>query len=354
MLEAIRREILAFAPPEHIANDNRVETLYLGGGTPSLLNSGELDGLLHTVNNRFELLPDAEITLEANPDDITPEKLESWKQSGINRLSIGIQSFRNEDLYWMNRAHNATQALQSIEWAYAAGFENLNIDLIFGTPTLPDDAWLQNLEQATQSGVTHVSCYALTVEENTALHHFIKKGKVPLPPEERQARQFELLMDWANRSGWEHYEISNLCLPGRRSRHNSNYWTGRPYFGFGPSAHSFDGIATRWMSVANNSLYIETWDRPEGDKYIYERLSKEQRVNEQIMTGLRRTEGIIADPLTATVQGVPLSAKQQQAFFRQLDTFETDGLCLRNGNQITLSPRGRLYADHVAAGLFVD
>ena len=355
LLEAMKMEIGRFNLPSTPPNGETVETLYFGGGTPSILLPGELDALLNEVHKKFSLADDVEITLEANPDDISAEKLATWKQMGINRLSIGIQSFREEDLLWMNRAHNAQQAYKCIELADAAGFDNLNIDLIYGTPTLPDEAWLANLEQAEKMGITHLSCYALTVEENTALHHFIKKGKVPLPPEEKQARHFEMLMDWANQWGWDHYEISNLCKPGHRSRHNSNYWTGKPYFGFGPSAHSFDGNLERWHGIANNARYIESWMNNAGECYEFEHLTNEQQLNEKIMTGLRRLEGINTNAIDGKVEEIQLSPRQQKAFFSQLSSFVADGLCLETGNQtITLTAKGRLYADHVAAGLFVE
>jgi oxygen-independent coproporphyrinogen-3 oxidase len=353
LLDALKKEIGSFTIPAALSNDDRVETLYIGGGTPSILTAGELGGLLEKVQGRFLLADDAEITLEANPDDITAKKLESWKQMGVNRLSIGIQSFRGEDLEWMNRAHNAGQAYRCIELAYAAGFANLNIDLIFGTPTLHHAAWLANLEQAKRMGITHLSCYALTVEENTALHHFIKKGKVPMPPEEKQARQFEMLMDWADQSGWEHYEISNLCKPGHRSRHNSNYWTGRPYFGFGPSAHSFDGNLTRWNGIANNAIYIKDWLEGNGTPYLSEKLTLRQRFNEKIMTGLRQKEGISFPSESGSLQGLSLSEKEMQNFLRTIDDFLSQGLLVKEKENICLSRRGKLFADHIAASLFL-
>lgn len=352
LLQALQVEIGSFQPPSHLSDKDPVETVYLGGGTPSLLTLAELEGILNGIRNRFSVSQHAEITLEANPDDISAPLLEGWKDLGINRLSIGIQSFREEDLVWMNRAHNAAQAFGCIELAAAAGFDNLNIDLIFGTPTLPDEAWQQNLAQAKNLGITHLSCYALTVEENTALHHFIKKGKVPLPPEEKQARQFEMLMDWAEISGWEHYEISNLCQPGHRSRHNSNYWTGIPYFGFGPAAHSFNGQNTRWMGVANNARYIDAWLKQEGNAYETEVLTTVQMLNERLMTGLRRSEGVITDPASGIVAGISLTPPQQKAFHITLEGFVRDGLCKFDNGLLTLTQKGRLYADHVAAGLF--
>jgi oxygen-independent coproporphyrinogen-3 oxidase len=202
-------------------------------------------------------------------------------------------------------------------------------------------------------GITHLSCYALTVEENTALHHFIKKGKVPLPPEEKQARQFEMLMDWADQSGWEHYEISNICQPGHHSRHNSNYWTGNPYFGFGPSAHSFDGNLERWHGIANNAIYIMDWLEGVQTPYLAEKLTPAQRFNEKIMTGLRKKEGISFSPSSGTVLGISLSEKELKNFLKTMDSFLSQGLLLKEKDNISLTRKGKLFADHIAASFFL-
>lgn len=352
-LEALHKEIAydsLFAKTQEI---NEIETLYIGGGTPSLLTQPELRHLIEKINKHYKLKKKAEITLEANPDDITAENLIGWKQSGINRLSIGIQSFRSNDLLWMNRAHNEKQAHTSIELADNAGFNNLNIDLIYGTPTLPDEAWLDNLEKTRELGITHLSCYALTVEENTALFHFIKKGKVPPPPEERQVRQFEMLTDWALANGWEHYEISNLCQPGYRSRHNSNYWNGSPYRGFGPSAHSFDGKNIRFMGIANNRKYIEAWLEKKGSAYETEVLNEKERLNEKIMTGLRRMEGISINQEKMLVANHILTENNWNHFIETVHKFDHEGYLKQNNNKITLTGKGMLYADYIASELFI-
>ena len=243
-----RRDYIGTAP---------VETVYFGGGTPSLLTEEELQQIMGRIRELFPLTPDAEITLEANPDDITTSgKLKAWKQAGINRLSIGIQSFWEEDLRWMNRAHDATQAANSIRMAQDEGLDNISVDLIYGGPTLPDDHWEKNVTQAIASGIPHLSCYALTVEPRTALDKMIhQKKKAAVNPDD-QARQFLLLMRWLGAAGYEHYEISNFALSGHRSRHNSSYWQGTPYLGLGPSAHSYNGSSRQW-NVANNTQYID-------------------------------------------------------------------------------------------------
>lgn len=352
-LKALHREIAAQQFPVPLERPLTISTLYIGGGTPSLLSYDELYQLVQQVKNNYPFESGMEITLEANPDDINSEKLTGWKQAGINRLSIGVQSFRQQDLEWMNRAHSATQATRAIELARQAGFENLTIDLIYGTPTLEDAAWLENLGIANTLGITHLSCYALTVEEKTALHHFIAKGKVAGLDEEKQARHFEMLTQWAEEHGWEQYEISNLCRPGHRSKHNSAYWAGTPYLGFGPSAHSFDGKNNRWMAVANNALYIKAWMENDGaGTYEIETLTKEQQLNERIMTGLRRMEGIPIDSALQTISGIQTTAALYNLFIKEAKKSEEEGLCRITQTAILLTESGKLKADALAAGLF--
>ncbi|HEY6899882.1 MAG TPA: radical SAM family heme chaperone HemW, partial [Puia sp.] len=232
-----------------------IETVYFGGGTPSLLEEGELGRIMERLNALFPVAPGAEVTLEANPDDIHPGLLRSWRATGINRLSIGIQSFFEEDLQWMNRAHNARQAIDCIRMAQDTGFTNMSIDLIYGGPTLPDPHWQENVGQAIGLQVPHLSCYALTVEPRTALDKMIHLHKKEDVNPDDQARQFLQLMEMAANAGYEHYEISNFAKPGMRSRHNSSYWQGKTYLGLGPSAHSFNGASREW-NIANNSQYI--------------------------------------------------------------------------------------------------
>ena len=218
-----------------------IQTIYFGGGTPSLLEKNELFEIMKQLIQHYNIHEKAEITLEANPDDIDKEKLQEWKEAGVNRLSIGIQSFFEEDLKWMNRAHNAEQARNCISLAQQTGFDNLSVDLIYGTPTLTDEKWRENIGIAVTMNIAHLSCYALTVEPGTALQKMITQRKKEDIDTEKQARHFLLLTDWLEQSGYEHYEISNFAKPGYRSRHNSSYWSGEKYLGFGPSAHSFSG-----------------------------------------------------------------------------------------------------------------
>jgi oxygen-independent coproporphyrinogen-3 oxidase len=259
----------------------------------------------------FTVNKDAEITIETNPDDITQEKLLAWKSIGINRLSIGVQSFFEEDLQWMNRAHNATQALQSIQLAKQSGFDNITIDLIYGTPTLTDDKWKQNLETAFTLNVPHLSCYALTVEPKTALHKMIATHKVAAVDPEQQSHQFEILMEHAASNGYEHYEISNFAKPGFRSKHNSSYWQHKNYLGLGPSAHSFNGTSRQW-NIANNALYIKNIEQETIPAEI-ETLTATQQLNEYIMTSLRTIEGLDTNFVAANF-GIDKAEQIQKAF----------------------------------------
>ncbi|HEY0732877.1 MAG TPA: radical SAM family heme chaperone HemW, partial [Chitinophagaceae bacterium] len=234
--------------------DDPVRTIYFGGGTPSLLSLDDINVLLQKLKEIYNPVSAAEITLEANPDDLTKEKLEGWKNAGINRLRIGVQSLYQEELQWMNRAHNAQQALESILLAKEY-FENITIDLIYGSPLLTDEMWKSNVDKAISLNIPHLSCYALTVEEKTPLHKMIHLNKSPDVDNDKQARQFLLLMQWLRAAGYEHYEVSNFAKPGYRSRHNASYWQGEKYLGLGPSAHSYDGINRQW-NIANNQQYI--------------------------------------------------------------------------------------------------
>ncbi|HEY0678825.1 MAG TPA: radical SAM family heme chaperone HemW, partial [Chitinophagaceae bacterium] len=242
--------------------DQQVDTIYFGGGTPSLLSPEEISLILNKLHAAFNINPAAEITLEANPDDLQANKPFDMKAAGINRLSIGIQSFFDEDLRWMNRAHNAALSVSSIHAARDAGFSNLTIDLIYGTPGLTDSKWEENVNRAISMEIPHLSCYALTVEPKTALDHFIRTKKFTDIDPDQQARQFLQLMDWTASAGYEHYEISNFAKPGLRSKHNTSYWLGKHYLGLGPSAHSFNGESRQW-NVPNNAVYIRTLNQNE-------------------------------------------------------------------------------------------
>ena len=326
--------------------DETIETIYFGGGTPSILSAEELKTVLEAIYEQYTVATGAEITLEANPDDISADLLQQWKTAGINRLSIGVQSFFDEHLAWMNRAHTAGQAIRSIEMAQQKGFNNITIDLIYGIPGLSDEQWKQNVEQALALNIPHLSCYALTVEPATALQKMIAQKKAADVAPEAQAQQFLQLMDWLGKAGYEHYEISNFAKPGFHSRHNSSYWNGKHYLGLGPSAHSFNGKSRQW-NVANNALYIKALgqDRLEMET---ETLSTAQQLNEYIMISLRTTEGIDMKLVDARF------GEKESARLRGLaDKYIKSGKIVATAGTLRLTTEGKLFADGIAADLFV-
>ena len=328
-------------------NDKSVETIYFGGGTPSLLQAETLNSILDALHQKFYIVADAEITLEANPDDISAPQLAAWKSMGINRLSIGVQSFFEEDLKWMNRAHTAEQSFNSIMLAQQAGFNNLTIDLIYGSPGLSDEKWQQNVKRAVDFKIHHLSCYALTVEPKTALHSLIAKNKMQDTDPEQQARQFMQLMSWLEDAGYEHYEISNFSIPGKRSRHNTSYWLGKPYYGFGPSAHSFNGADTRSWNIANNALYVQSLSENiiPAEK---ECLTKVQRLNEYIMTSLRTCEGTDL----GYIQNI-FGEQYVQRIRSSAQPYFNEKMIIEN-NALKLTQSGKLFADGIAADLFEE
>ena len=346
-LTALKKEISL--QTDFISSDEVIETIYFGGGTPSLLSSAELSNIIETLQQKFTISSDAEITIEANPDDITTAVVKEWMQSGINRLSLGVQSFFDEELTWMNRAHNATHANKSIDDILSAGITDFSVDIIFGSPLLSDAILEQNINIIINKNIPHISCYALTVESKTALQKFIETKKTNPIDVEKQASQFLLIMDKLIDAGYEHYEISNYAKPGMRSKHNSSYWQGKSYYGFGPSAHSFNGKNIRRWNVSNNAIYIKQLAEniiPSEE----ELLTKTQEINEYIMTALRTTKGI------------------QTAFFAERFGDENSKLLLKHCNQyvltgkirvndnfeISLTREGKLFADGIAADLFFE
>ena len=253
MVAALRQEIML---QKSYLGSQRIETIYFGGGTPSLLSADEIQLLLAVITDNFDTAEDAEITLEANPDDLNPQKVKELRQTLVNRFSIGIQSFYEEDLKWMNRAHTASEAESAVKRVQDAGFENITADLIYGYPLLSNPKWQNNIQKLLEFKIPHVSSYSMTVEPATALASFISKGKQQPMNESQSAEQLTILIEDLTTAGFEHYEISNFALPGRYSKHNSNYWKGVSYLGIGPSAHSFNGETRQW-NIANNAKYIE-------------------------------------------------------------------------------------------------
>jgi oxygen-independent coproporphyrinogen-3 oxidase len=342
LVQALKSEIV---DERNYLGGETVHTIYFGGGTPSLLSVDDCTSLLNIIREHFSVDKEAEITLEANPDDIDPEKLEGWRNAGINRLSIGVQSFFEEELRWMNRAHNAQQALQCIEWSHQQGFNNLSIDLIYGSPLLTDEMWQQNVDTATSLGTTHLSCYALTVEERTPLYKQIRTKTSQDVDSDKQARQFIQLMKWLRERGYEHYEVSNFAKPGFRSRHNSSYWKGEKYLGIGPSAHSYNGTERRW-NIPNNLTYIKGINQHTADREV-EALTAKQQLNEYIMISLRTKEGMDLNRIENN-----FGPAHRSRIEKELKKFNGN-LLIAHNSVIQLTDQGMLMADGIASDLFL-
>ena len=322
-----------------------IETIYFGGGTPSLLEEKELNVIMETLHKQYKISQEVETTLEANPDDLTVDKLRQLKSSGINRLSIGIQSFHEVDLKWMNRSHNAAQARNSIVEARNLGFENLSIDLIFGCPTTTEENWQQNLDLVSELDIPHISCYGLTIEEKTALAHQVKTQSGSLPKEESNAQQFLLTMNHLESQGYEQYEISNYAKNQLYSKHNTNYWKQVPYLGIGPSAHSFDGRSRQWTQP-NNSQYIKNINegRLPSDSEV---LSSKDLYNEYVLTHLRTIWGCNTNSIKSN------HTNYVEHFRTEVSPLIQQGLILQSDNQYTLTTEGKFIADKITAQLFV-
>jgi oxygen-independent coproporphyrinogen-3 oxidase len=325
-------------------NNETVETIYFGGGTPSLLETDEINLLINTITELHTVSSNAEITLEANPDDLNDAKIKALRQTDVNRFSIGIQSFFDDDLMWMNRAHRSRHAESSVKRAQDAGFENITADLIYGYPLLTDTKWKQNLDKLFELHIPHVSAYSMTVEPQTALAAFINKNKQQPMNEQQSAAQFTVLMEAMQDHGFEHYEISNFCRPGHYSRHNSNYWQGVKYLGIGPSAHSYNSESRQW-NIANNAKYIQVIETGKLPAET-ETLTEENRLNEYIMTSIRTMWGLDLDKLNMIAKAS--ATELLKAARRYFD----NGWIIQKENIIYLSPTGKLYADNIAAGLF--
>lgn len=322
-----------------------VNTLYFGGGTPSLLSGEEIEKLLHKGHSLFKIAS-PEVTLEANPDDLSSEMLNSLKSAGINRLSIGIQSFQNDILQYLNRAHDAGTARQCLEDTRVAGFNNVSIDLIYGIPGLSMDRWKQTLEEVLQFSPEHISTYALTIEERTVFGNWQKKGKLKAVDEETEAGQFEMLMDILSNAGYRHYEISNFCKPGFISQHNSSYWKRVPYLGIGPSAHSYNG-SSRQYNIRNNALYVRSIQQ-ETIPFEKEILSDINKINEYILTSLRTDWGCDLDFLHTSLKDDLLTRRRDY-----LNQIIAQGLISKEINILRLTRKGKLLADKIAGDLML-
>jgi oxygen-independent coproporphyrinogen III oxidase len=345
MVAAIVKEI---SLPQTFIGTKNIETIYFGGGTPSILNQEELGAIFTSLKQNFSIAANAEITLEANPDDINPTILQQWKTAGINRLSVGLQSFDEAELQWMNRAHNAAQSLQCIAEIQAAGFTNFSVDLIYGSPLQTNEILQKNFEIIAAKNIAHISCYALTVEDKTVLNKQIKDKKSPAVNTEKQAEQFQLLLQLMETNGYEQYEISSFCKKNYNSKHNSSYWQGKAYYGFGPSAHSYDGTSKRRWNVAKNSLYLQALEK-DTIPYEEEILTPTQLINEYIMTALRTSEGINMEKLESDF-GVDIAKN----IIEKASKYLADAKIIINPGNIYLTKKGKFFADGVAADLFEE
>lgn len=322
-----------------------IETVYFGGGTPSLLTEAEIDAFLRQIGTEYSLSPDAEITLEANPDDLSPERIAALAVGPVNRLSIGIQSFTDHELRWMNRAHSADEALRCLE-TVVRHFDNYSIDLIYGIPGSRPETWQQTLQTALGFNPPHISAYALTVEPATALQSKINRGLSADTDEDRTEADFRHLVDTLEGAGYAHYEISNFGKPGYYSRNNTAYWLGKPYLGIGPSAHSYDGARRRW-NAAHNLKYIRALEG--GDSYFEtETLSGQDRYNEAVMTGLRTEWGVDLQQLANTFGDHVLEYLRKQA-----GPHVEQGMLRYSDGRLLLTSKGKFLADGIASDLFM-
>ena len=344
MLEAMAKELRLQS--SYLPTD-RINTIYFGGGTPSILEASEISFLLDEASRHYDISNTVEITLEANPDDLGKTKIEAFRRTSINRFSIGIQSFYDEDLKWMNRAHTAQEADSAIKRVQDAGFDDITADLIYGYPLLTDEKWLNNIQKLVQLHIPHISAYSLTVEPKTALAHLIKVGKYKKMDDEQAAAQFLQLIETLDGYAYEHYEISNFALPSRYAKHNTNYWKSKPYLGIGPSAHSFNGLQRQW-NINNNQQYITSINHQRVPAEV-ETLSEIDRINEYIMTSLRTMWGLDLEYLerlygSAALGYVVSNAKQ----------FEEDNKIYRERDCLKLTVSGKLMADYIASELFIE
>ncbi|WP_026978459.1 radical SAM family heme chaperone HemW [Flavobacterium tegetincola] len=323
----------------------KVETIYFGGGTPSVLTNMEIEFLIDEVYKNFEVIQNPEITLEANPDDLSEERIIALSKTPINRLSIGIQSFFEADLKMMNRAHNSAEARNSLEIA-TQYFDNISVDLIYGIPGLTNEMWIQNIKTALSFGIPHISSYALTVEPKTALHKLIQTGKIAEPKDEVAQEHFTILVQTLTNKGFVHYELSNFGKLNYFSQNNSSYWLGKKYLGIGPSAHSFDGKSRSW-NIANNSLYLKNISEDKLPSEV-EILSIQDRYNEYIMTGLRTIWGVSLDRIENE-----FGLEYLNYLLRQADKFLVDQLLSVKDGILTATSKGKFLVDGIASDLFL-
>ena len=326
-------------------SDNTIETIYFGGGTPSVLTSQEIKFLIDAVYSNFTVIENPEITLEANPDDLSEERIIEWSQSKVNRLSIGIQSFFDEDLQLMNRAHNSAEAKKCLEFA-TQYFDNISVDLIYGIPAMSNEKWKQNIQTALSFGIPHISSYALTVEPKTALKKLIETGKIAAPKDEVAEAHFIILVETLEANDFIHYELSNFGKANYFSKNNSAYWLGKKYIGIGPSAHSYDGVSRSW-NVSNNSMYLKSIRDNKLPNEI-EILSVTDRYNEYVMTGLRTVWGVSLNRIENE-----FGIEYLEYLNKQAQKFLDDDLVFIENNILKPTAKGKFLTDGIASDLFI-
>ena len=349
-VDALKKEMVA---RNQYLEGEKVKTIYFGGGTPSLLPTKYIGDILEVLNKNFDVISNPEITLEANPDTVSKEQLYSLKSMGVNRISVGIQSFHDDDLKYLGRKHDSRHALRIIDDLKSVAFDKITLDLIYGIPTLTEEKWSKNLDIFFSTGISHLSAYSLTVEPKTILGQKIEKGELQDVNEEEAIRHYEILVERTKENGFEHYEISNFAKPGCRSQHNSIYWKDEKYLGLGPSAHSYDGKSRQW-NVSNLMKYIELVGeigegRGEDKCCYYERevLTKNDKFNEYVMTSLRTSWGCDIEKITSEY-----GAFYAEYFLKNVGKYLDSGMMLKNDNIFVLTDKGMLFADGIAAELF--
>ena len=322
-----------------------IETIYFGGGTPSVLTIDDIQFLINSVYEHYHVVENPEITLEANPDDLYNEIIIQYANSPINRLSIGVQSFFEDDLELMNRAHNSEEAKKCLEFA-TQYFDNISIDLIYGMPNMSNEKWLQNIETALSFNIPHISSYALTVEPKTALHKMIKSGAIPTLDDDLAQQHFHILIDKLQENGFVHYELSNFGKPDFFSKNNTAYWLGKKYIGIGPSAHSYNGESRSW-NIANNSLYLKAIAENKLPSET-EILSKTDQYNEYIMTGLRTIWGVSLERIETE-----FGTKYLDYLHQQVEKYISDHLLEIENNVLKTTKKGKFLSDGIASDLFL-
>lgn len=341
---ALKREIVS---RKNYLSGEKVETIYFGGGTPSLLPTNYVGEILEILNKNFDIVSKPEITLEANPDTINRDQLLSLKRLGVNRISVGIQSFHDDDLKYLGRKHDSRHALQIVDDLKSVDFDKLTLDLIYGIPTLTEEKWNKNLDIFFSSEISHLSAYALTVEPKTILGQKIEKGDLQDVNEEETIRHYEILIEKTKENGFEHYEISNFAKEGFYSQHNSIYWKDVSYLGLGPSAHSYDRKSRQW-NVANLTQYINSDFDADTDFFEKEILTKEDKFNEYVMTSLRTSWGCDVEKIE-----LDYGISYKNHFLKNVKNYLDKGIMLKNNNNFVLTDKGMLFADGIAMELFV-